>query len=378
MSLTAADSARAVLPAGLAATDDLALSDATLDALAQLLAEGRSANTTRTYQAALKYWLGWHQHRYQRALPLADEPPTAVSVEAVLQFIVDHVERTTNEGLQSELPADVEVALIKGGYKRELGAPALDTTLLRLTVLAKAHQLRSLPNPLEDARVREVLKRARRAYAARGVRPQSKQAVPKDLLQPMLATCDDTLIGVRDRALLLFAWASGGRRRSEVAAATMENLERLPDLVHPDGRCEVRFLYRLAVSKTNQDGASDPHEVKPIVGVAAAALEAWLTAADISSGRIFRAIRRGKVGQRLSAHSVALIVKARARRAGLDGDFSGHSLRSGFVTEAGRQGAPLAEVMRLSGHRSVPQALAYYQSGDVLRSPAASLLDEDV
>ena len=40
----------------------------------------------------------------------------------------------------------------------------------------------------------------------------------------MLATCTDGLIGVRDRALLLFAFASGGRRRSEVASAVMENL----------------------------------------------------------------------------------------------------------------------------------------------------------
>ena len=40
----------------------------------------------------------------------------------------------------------------------------------------------------------------------------------------MLAACTDGLIGVRDRALLLFAFASGGRRRSEVASAVMENL----------------------------------------------------------------------------------------------------------------------------------------------------------
>jgi integrase len=257
-----------------------------------------------------------------------------------------------------------------------LGPPRLNTTLLRLAVIAKAHQLKQLPNPLDGARVRELIKRVRRAYAARGARPNKKKAVPKDLLQAMLATCDDSLVGIRDRALLLFAWASGGRRRSEVAAATIDNLERLPEVLHEDGRRECRFIYRLAVSKTNQDGESDPNEAKPIVGPAADALEAWLKAAKISSGKLFRAIRRGKIGKSLSAHSVALIVKARAHAAGLEGDFSGHSLRSGFITEAGRQAKPLADVMRLSGHRSVPQALAYYQGGDVLHVSTANLLGE--
>jgi hypothetical protein len=46
-------------------------------------------------------------------------------------------------------------------------------------------------------------------------------------LDALLATCTDGLLGVRDRALLLFGWGSGGRRRSEIASATRENLTRL-------------------------------------------------------------------------------------------------------------------------------------------------------
>lgn len=359
----------------LAFSSDCALPAATLDAVAEILAQGQATNTVRTYQSALRYWLGWHQARYGRPLPLALSPAVPASVDSVVQFIVDHVERTTDYGLRCELPDAVDQRLIASGLKRESGAPKLNTTLLRLTVLSKAHQLKQLSNPLEDARVRELIKRVRRGYAARGERPRKKQALAKDLLQPMLDACDDSLIGIRDRALLLFAWASGGRRRSEVAAASMENLERIPDVLHEDGRCEIRFIYRLVVSKTNQDGASDPNEVKPIVGIAADALHSWLKAANITSGQIFRAIRRGKVGESLSAHSVALIVKARATAAGLEGDFSGHSLRSGFITEAGRQGKPLGDTMRMSGHRSVPQALSYYQSGEVIELSAARMLE---
>src|SRR6266702_5772787 len=51
-----------------------------------------------------------------------------------------------------------------------------------------------------------------------------KPALTKAPLEAMLATCTDGLIGLRDRALLLFAFASGGRRRSEVSAAVVEHL----------------------------------------------------------------------------------------------------------------------------------------------------------
>ncbi|SDC43941.1 hypothetical protein SAMN05444679_10370 [Variovorax sp. CF079] len=76
-----------------------------------------------------------------------------------------------------------------------------------------------LANPCADPLVREFLARTRRAYAQRGARPKRQRALTKDPLQLLLATCDESLRGKRDRALLLFAWATGGRRRSEARAA---------------------------------------------------------------------------------------------------------------------------------------------------------------
>lgn len=64
-------------------------------------------------------------------------------------------------------------------------------------------------------------------------------------------------------------------------------------------------------------------------------------------------------------------MKKRAEMAGFDPDeFGGHSLRSGFVTETGRQDVPLGDVTALSGHRSDAVAMGYYQSGAVLQKPA--------
>jgi integrase len=223
------------------------------------------------------------------------------------------------------------------------------------------------PKPCRDARVRELLVKTRRAYARRGAAPAKKVALTREPLQALLATCDDSLRGVRDRALLLFAWASGGRRRSEVVRATVENTARTAD----------GFLYSLAHSKTNQAGANRANDQKPIVGMAAQALDAWLRASGITQGPLFRRVRRGDVvGEPLAAAALRDIVQERCRLAGLEGDFSAHSLRSGFVTEAGRQNVPLGDTMALTGHASVATVMGYFRAGSAARSPAARLLDE--
>jgi integrase len=80
--------------------------------------------------------------------------------------------------------------------------------------------------------------------------------------------------------------------------------------------------------------------------------------AEITSGPIFREIRKdSSIGtSQLTPQSVNLILKKRCRMAGLDpADFSAHGLRSGFMTQAGRDGIPLIGAMRQSAHKSVQQ-----------------------
>lgn len=187
------------------------------------------------------------------------------------------------------------------------------------------------------------------------------------MLEQLLDTCDDSLRGRRDRALLLFAWSSGGRRRSEVAGADMRHLRA----VGPQ-----EFIYTLAHSKTNQSGRDAPENHKPVTGRAAQALADWLRAAAIQEGPIFRRIRKGgHVGEPLSPAAVRDIVKQRCALAGVEGDFSAHSLRSGFVTEAGRQNVPLPDTMALTGHSSVNTVLGYFRADSALSNRAARLLD---
>jgi integrase len=166
---------------------------------------------------------------------------------------------------------------------------------------------------------------------------------------------------------LLFAWGSGGRRRTEVVSASLDNTHRIG---------ERAWVYTLRHDKANQSGADRPENDKPIVGIAADALEAWLAASGIRSGAIFRRIRKGTtLGEPLTPSAVSRIVQQRCQMAGLEGNFSAHSLRSGFVTEAGRQNVPLGETMAMTGHASIATVMRYFRSGQVGTSRAATLLD---
>jgi len=332
------------------------------DAVRELLAEAAAANTTRSYASALRYWAGWHAARYGIELTLP------VPEAAVLQFVVDHVVRRSAEGeLTWELPPAVDQVLVASGLKAKPGPWTLSTVRHRVAVLSTAHRLKQLPNPCEQPAVRTVLSRAGRAAVKRGERPRKKTAITLIELEAMLATCDDSLEGLRDRALLCFAFASGGRRRSEVAAADMRDLRR----IGPQG-----YIYRLEHSKTQQAGvtaSSTPD--KPVLDRAALALEDWLTAAEITEGAIFRRLWKQRLGPPLSPAAVGEIVQRRARLAGLEGDFGGHSLRSGFVTEASRQGVSLPAIMQLTEHRAVSSVIGYFQTGNATANPAARLLE---
>jgi len=338
------------------------LAEQAANAVRELLAEAAAANTTRSYASALRYWAGWHRARYGIELTL----PTSEAV--VMQFVVDHVARRGKTGLKWELPPTVDQALVAAKLKSKLGPWKLASVVHRVAVLSTAHRLKRLTNPCEEPAVRTVLGRARRASVKRGERPAKKTAITKTELEAMLATCDGSLEGIRDRALLCFGFASGGRRRSEIAAADMRDLKRIGD---------KGYIYRLEHSKTQQAGVTaNSTPDKPVLDRAALALEDWLEASGVAEGAIFRRLWKRRIGPALSPAAVAQIVQRRAQQARLEGDFGGHSLRSGFVTEASRQGVSLPAIMQLTEHRAVSSVIGYFQTGGAEANPAARLLED--
>ena len=324
----------------------------TKDRLRRIIEDGTPPNTRRAYASDMNYFWSWCS-----AIGWTDVPILPVPAEIVARFVVDHL-----EGLDE----DVETDLIERGVKARAGVLSMNTIDRRVSALSALHKTKGLPSPSSDPLVSQILSKARKASARRGNRVNKKKAVVRKVLDQLLAHCSgDSLIETRDRALLLFGWASGGRRRSEIADAVMERLEER------DGQ----YVYHMGVTKTDQEG--DGNSV-PVTGRAAVALAQWLAASGIRSGPIFRGVdRHGNVaGRKMSDKVVALVVKKHARRAGLDASlFAGHSLRSGFLTETGLQGKNLLEAMKLSGHKTMQVAAGYHQSGSALLNETAGLAD---
>jgi site-specific recombinase XerD len=77
------------------------------------------------------------------------------------------------------------------------------------------------------------------------------------------------------------------------------------------------------------------------------------------------------VGSALSGHAVAEVIKKLAVRAGLEpADFSGHSLRAGFVTSATEAGKNHFKIMDVTRHKSMDTLRGYVRSRDLFRDYA--------
>jgi integrase len=104
-------------------------------------------------------------------------------------------------------------------------------------------------------------------------------------------------------------------------------------------------------------------------------LGAWLDAAEITEGPIFRPVNRHDQVQpgRLTDQSVALVVKRAGERAGLDPSrLAGHSLRRGFATTAARRGVSDRTIMRHTWHRSRTILEANIEDGSEIADNAAT------
>jgi integrase len=229
----------------------------------------------------------------------------------------------------------------------------VSTIGVKLAAISFRHQAAKLPDPTQHEDVKLVWSGIRREL---GTRPSKKAPVTLDDLRRMVEAIDTgTLAGKRDKAMLLLGWA-GAFRRSELVALDVADL-------HVNGAIKVT----LRKSKTDQEGAGQVKIIPPIDDETldpVQALRRWLDAANIQSGPIFRKVTRWDVMSeaRLTSQSVALIVKHLAEHAGLDPrQFSGHSLRSGFITAAATAGVESRDIMAQTGHKSENVMRGYIQ-----------------
>ena len=262
------------------------------------------------------------------------------------------------------LPAAPEVV---GSYLAEqAGRLKVASLTLRLVAIGQAHRLKGHPLDTRHPAIRETMKGIRRTH---GTAPAKKAAADIVMLRDAVSELAKIagLRALRARALLLVGFA-GALRRSELVALDV---------------ADIRFVAEGAVltlrrRKTDQEGQGteialpfgQSERTCPVL-----TLRAWLEASRISSGPVFVSITRGGRirSARLSPIDVARTVKAAVEAAGGNpDDFSGHSLRSGFITSAARAGVAERHIQNQSGHRSLPVLRGYIRRGSLFVDNAAA------
>lgn len=364
------DTIASVLP--LDRRDELAelLTDQDVETLRHLVNEGMGANTLRALTSDLAYLEAWALAATKRSLPWP--APEALLLKFVAHHLWNPEKRQTDP--DHGMPADVDQLLRSQGFLKSTGPHAPDTVRRRLASWSTLTKWRGLSGVFASPALKQAIRLAVRA-TPRPRKRKSAKAVTSDVLSKLLATCGtESLRDLRDRAILMVAFASGGRRRSEIAGLRLEQLTVEAPIETESGPPLPSLAIHLGRTKTT---SGEEDDVVYLTGRPVDALNAWITAAKIDKGSVFRGIGRwGTVSRRvLDPQSVNAILKQRAEMAGLDaGEFSAHGLRSGYLTEAANRGIPLPEAMEQSRHRSVQQVSNYYNNATRRSGRAARML----
>lgn len=240
------------------------------------------------------------------------------------------------------------------------------STLSRwLASISQAHRVSEMDSPCRSLEVRRTLNGIKRVH---GAKPRRVAPAVRDELMAMISHAPPGRVGMRNRALLLVGFG-GALRRSELAKLRVEDVS-----------IDVRgMILRLGQSKTDQTGENDEIAIPYAKGkyCPVKALKAWLAESGVTEGAIFRPIsKHGVIGKKgLSGFSVAQIIKAAAKAAGLDTTlYSGHSLRAGLATSSAREKKPFHKIKAQTRHKSDVTLLKYIRDAELFEDNAADLL----
>lgn len=310
----------------------------------------RSKNTNKSYGSDWRDFEGWCADKGLISLP-------AIS-ETVSLYLTD---RATNEWTKE--------IKTRGKPRTVIFQPLKISSLRRrLTSITQAHLAAGLSFDRSHPAIVEVWKGIQNKNG-------SAQTMKKPLLLDDIKEMLDSipiekegrrhLLGYRDRALLLFGFV-GAFRRSELVSLTFQDVDFTKEGI----------VVNLRRSKTDQAGKGRtvpiPFGSNPLT-CPVRTLKDWLEASELIEGAIFRSINRhGQIqGQALSSHAVALIIKRNVPEEEQE-NFSGHSLRAGFVTTAAIAGVPEHIIMRQTGHKRSDTIKRYIRFGNMWQENAAS------
>ncbi|WP_028487842.1 site-specific integrase [Thiothrix lacustris] len=292
----------------------------------QFIIESTSEATRKAYRSDLTIFVSWCDSRSLEAMPAS--PAT----------IADFLASQANDGISPS------------------------TLNRRVSAVRFAHETAGMNSPTTDKLVSATLKGIKRNV---GAKVEKKSAATVDKIYSMIAQCDTkTIQGKRDKAILLLGFA-GAFRRSELAGLELSDIEFVTD----GARITIRK------SKTDQEAQGQTIAIYNGKLNVCGILKDYLQAAGIVDGALFRPITKSDKtrNQAITDKSIATIVKRYAEAAGLNpDDFSGHSLRSGFITSASESGANLFKIMDVSRHKSVQTVRGYVRNAEMFKDHAGS------
>lgn len=263
---------------------------------------------------------------------------------------------------RASMPASPDtVAYYLADRSRHLKTSTLER---RLATIAEAHRAAGRESPTRHSRVKLVWAGIRRE---KGVAEAHVKPTLTKHIRLMVGYLPGTLLGARDRALILLGYACA-MRRSDLVGIDVTDLA-----VDDEGLVVV-----VRRGKTDQDGEGRKvgvprgkhEETCPV-----RAVQAWLERSGIGEGPLFRSVNKhGHVSAaRLSDRAVAEVVKRTLRAAGKTArGFAGHSLRAGLITQAAMSGVSERAIMDQSGHKSLAVMRRYIRDGSLFRENAAA------
>ncbi len=267
-------------------------------------------------------------------------------------------------------PVPAEPATV-GAYLASLAESHAPTTVRRrLSAIGKMHRFNDLPWNPSHRDIQGPLQGLLRTQG-RPVRKAATLSLP--MLRQLVATCDASARGRRDRLLLLFGFA-GALRRSELVSLRVEDVS------------PAAGGLRLRIPRSKTDPVGQGAEIglprgKFVETCPVLAFEAWQAVAKRKAGPLFRRISTaGNIGDTpLHPDAVRRILAHRARMAGLTVDgfdrLSAHALRVGFITAAYDKGVRDEDIMRHTRHRDLRTMRGYVQRAGLVSESPAGLLD---
>lgn len=305
-----------------------------------------SVSTRRAYGAA-----------WRRFAAYCDElglDPLAVTPDDVARFLVR----------MASIPRSSRATTKKGEPL------ALASIRILVAAINRRYRDEGRRSPADDPQVASVLRGLGQLLPKQ---PRQVKALREFDLRGMLRHCDDLARqasyrtrAVRDAAVLAIGFA-GALRRSEICGLRLADI----DFMEPHG-----VLVHIRRSKTDQTGEGqtvaipDGDLIQPVKR-----MRAWLDVSGITSGPLLQTLRRGGTirGRSMHPSDVARIVKRYAEVVGLDpSEYSGHSLRAGFVTSAAIHRARLDKIMEVTRHTSPRTVLRYVRQANAFEDHAGA------